>query len=644
MTAGLEGSRLGKYEVLEELGQGGMSVVYRAIDTQLKRDVAIKVMHGFLAEQQDASERFHREAVAVARLQHPHIIRIFDYSGEDAEISFIVTELVRGEALADLLKRTPVHPPESAVLLTLPVAQALAHAHENGVIHRDLKPENILVGSDGSLKLTDFGIARMLDSHTMTMTGTLLGSPAYMAPEYVEGYATDERADIFSLGAMLYQIAVGKLPFEAPTPHALLKRIATCDYVPPEQANPQIHAALARIINRCLERLPEKRYATAALLVADLDSFLERVGIDADAELRHLLVDPKGFGEGLCGALTTRYLDNGKLALVRNDMQSAIEDFDRVLGLDPDNREVRRILDRLARRRQTRRVLRDVGIVVMGVLLVTVAAAKVVEAVNNARARSTANAVPALAAPTPPPIVPQPRDLNVGFVLTGTGDLFVDDAKEPMKENATGRFVQKLEIEPGPHTVRFVGAKRTALHHFVVNEGVPIDPIVLDVSVPEPRIDPTPKVKTKKLQFNTIQWANIYVDDRLVKENAMGKFSLEVPYGRHTLQFTNDFSRTRSDDITVGDAPVQPIIVDLEPLPARLFILGAPDDAVVEVAGKVAPLNQYNRDQGVEVPLSESGARKHEVVIRHNVTREEILRQTVEFRPGKQQRIEVKTP
>ena len=175
MSSGLIGSRLGRYEILSEIGQGGMSVVYKARDTELEREVAVKVMHAFLAEQPEARARFRREAVAVARLRHPHIIEIFDYSGESATESYIVTELVDGFALSELVQQGAIHPPEAALVLARPIVDALVHAHGHGVIHRDLKPENILVARDGTLKLTDFGIARMLDIQTLTVTGTLLG-------------------------------------------------------------------------------------------------------------------------------------------------------------------------------------------------------------------------------------------------------------------------------------------------------------------------------------------------------------------------------------------------------------------------------------------------------------------------------------
>jgi hypothetical protein len=640
VTAGLVGSHLGKYEVLEEIGQGGMSVVYRAADTHLQRQVAIKVMHAFLAEQPEARERFHREAVAVARLRHPHIIEIFDYSGESADTSYIVTELVQGAALARILRDGGITPPEAGMLLARPIAEALAHAHAHGVIHRDLKPENILVGDDGALKLTDFGIARMLDSHTLTMTGTLLGSPAYMAPEYVEGYATDERADIFSFGAMLYQLTVGHLPFEAPTAHALLKRIAGGDYRPVEQANPHVHAGIARIIERCLQRLPENRYSSAEELIADMDPLLERAGLDPARDLSAFLGDRAGFAERLAADLPPRYLAAGKAELAAGRVGAGIEDFNRVLAVEPSNREVRRILDRLARRARVRRLLRDAAVVVLGAAVVTVAAGLAIDAVQTELVRrSTAEAL-AHAPPEPPPVMELSADQNVTFVLTGTGDLFVDGTR--IAEGVSRFFPARLM--PGMHRVRFVGEHKTdaAEVEIVVDQEIP--PIELDVSVPLPAAVPEPP-PTRQVEFLAAGgWVDAYVDDELVQKGLMGSFMLELTHGQHRLRFVNPAFQPYDKDLTVSDTePPNRVVIKIEPLPARLFVRGGPDDLIVDVAGVRRVINSRTRADPIHVPLElgfGESSQDHEVLVT-DLDGGELLRQRVAFRPGEERQVVV---
>ena len=213
----LVGRHIGRYRILEQLGQGGMSVVYKGLDTTLDREVAVKVLHPHLAGRVESRKRLEREAKAVARLHHPNILEVFDYSGEAASEAFLVTEYIRGQTLRQFITDEALQPPEVAAMVVHELASALAHAHEAGILHRDLKPENVMVREDGVLKLMDFGIAKILDrDEKMTMTGALVGSPAHMAPEIIEGEEAGAEADVFSLGTMLYLFATGKLPFVAP--------------------------------------------------------------------------------------------------------------------------------------------------------------------------------------------------------------------------------------------------------------------------------------------------------------------------------------------------------------------------------------------------------------------------------------------
>ena len=171
--------QLGRYRLDEQVGQGGMAVVWRGFDTHLRRVVAVKVLHPHLHAREDIRRRFDREAQAVARLHHPHILDVYDFSGLSAEPSYLVTEFIRGRTLRDFAEGNPFHPPELAAACLLPIAEALEHAHAAGVVHRDVKPENVMVREDGVVKLTDFGIAALLDpGEKFTMTGSILGSPA----------------------------------------------------------------------------------------------------------------------------------------------------------------------------------------------------------------------------------------------------------------------------------------------------------------------------------------------------------------------------------------------------------------------------------------------------------------------------------
>jgi serine/threonine-protein kinase len=222
----LIGRQIGRYRILEQLGSGGMSVVYKGLDTALDREVAVKVLHPHLADKDESRRRLAREAKAVARLHHPNILEVFDFSAADSQNAYIVTEYIRGRTLRQYLDEGGIDPPEIAAMIIHELAAALAHAHEEGVIHRDLKPENVMVREDGVLKLMDFGIAKLLETEErMTVTGALVGSPAHMAPEIIEGLEASPEADVFSLGIMLYAFVTGRLPFSASNTTATLKRI-----------------------------------------------------------------------------------------------------------------------------------------------------------------------------------------------------------------------------------------------------------------------------------------------------------------------------------------------------------------------------------------------------------------------------------
>jgi len=364
--------RLPRYEIVEEIGQGGMSVVYRARDEQLSREVAIKVLHEFLSRQPDARQRFHREAVAVAKLRHPSILEIFDYSGPEAEQAYIVTELIDGRTLRAFIERKELAFPELAALIVVELAKALGHAHAQGVIHRDLKPENVMVTRDGQLKLMDFGIAQIEHGPRVTATGTLLGSPAHMAPEVIDGQPIDARADLFSLGTILYWLATGKLPFDAPNPSALFKRILAGEYEDPQMVQPRIGNGLARIIRRCLSGDREARYPDARAVATDLEAELAEVDlVPTEVVARSYLLDPDGFTRDLGAKLVERLAASGKEALAGGNIARAIDRFNRVLAIEPDHPEVRALVARAGRTKSLRKgVVR--ALVVLGAVLLTV--------------------------------------------------------------------------------------------------------------------------------------------------------------------------------------------------------------------------------------------------------------------------------
>ena len=277
------GQTLSHYRLIEKIGEGGMGVVWKARDTRLRRDVALKLLPPDLVQTEDRRHRFFREARAAAAISHPHIATVFEV-GEAEGHSFIAMELVRGETLRDRVKGGPLAIDE-ILSIACQVADGLTHAHKASVIHRDLKPDNIMIGSDGHVRILDFGLAKLREdgeksplaisqistiSDEMTRAGKVFGTAAYMSPEQARGQTVDERSDTFSFGATLYQIATGQLPFQGATPLDTLTAVLQNEPVPPSTLNQDTPIELERIIRKCLQKKPAERYQDTRDLLVDL--------------------------------------------------------------------------------------------------------------------------------------------------------------------------------------------------------------------------------------------------------------------------------------------------------------------------------------------------------------------------------------
>jgi len=268
-------SHLGRYEVVGELGQGAMGVVYKATDPLIDRIVAIKTITLSLAqdEREEYEARFYQEAKAAGRLSHPNIVTIFDV-GRSGDIAYIAMEFLQGRELRDILNDEQQLPVDQVIDIVAQVALGLAYAHEHGIVHRDVKPSNIMVLRDGHAKITDFGIARMASAAVRTQTGMVLGSPKYMSPEQVMGKLTDQRSDIFSLGVMLYEMLTGQPPFLGENVNAIMYQTLNAIPQPPSSLNPAVPDMLNFIVAKALAKDIENRYQNARDLASDLRACL----------------------------------------------------------------------------------------------------------------------------------------------------------------------------------------------------------------------------------------------------------------------------------------------------------------------------------------------------------------------------------
>jgi serine/threonine-protein kinase len=265
----------GRYELEELVGTGGMSSVYRAHDRLLERDVALKVLHEQFTADDDYVERFRREARSVAQLSHPNIVTVIDRGEQDGR-QFIVFEYVDGENLKSLVEREGPLPEREAVSLTLQVARALGFAHEHGLVHRDVKPQNVLLNGDGGAKVTDFGIARSLDVHGgLTQTGTVLGTSDYIAPEQARGSRVDAQSDIYSLGAVLYELLTGEVPFPGDNFVAVAMRHINEPVPSVRERRPDVSPRLDAVIRRAMAKDPRDRFGSMDELCSVLSACLE---------------------------------------------------------------------------------------------------------------------------------------------------------------------------------------------------------------------------------------------------------------------------------------------------------------------------------------------------------------------------------
>lgn len=273
MSDTLEGIILGgKYKILRRLGRGGMAEVYLAHQENLGRDVAIKLMHAFLASEQDFLHRFKREARAMAAMNHPNIVGVYDFDVYGESTYYLVMEYISGgtlkDKLAQLAEKGERLPLETAVQIGIEVASALEYAHQRNMIHRDVKPANIMINDTGHAILTDFGIVKLVGGQSMayTATGALIGTPAYMSPEQALGKPGDARSDIYSLGTLLFQMVTGHLPFDADTPLAIVMKHVNDPVPSPAAFNPQVPSPLQDIVLKAMAKNPEERYQTAGEL------------------------------------------------------------------------------------------------------------------------------------------------------------------------------------------------------------------------------------------------------------------------------------------------------------------------------------------------------------------------------------------
>ncbi len=562
------GSVIDKYEVLQKLGEGATATVYRGRHLSIGKDVAIKVLHPHLSASSRYRERFHREARAVGRLSHDNIVSILDYSGQNNEECYIVTELVDGVTLLQLIEEHGRIPSEILVAIGLELASALAFAHEHGIIHRDIKPENVMVRRDGVVKLMDFGVARVLDEGQITLDGSLLGSPAYMSPQQAVDEKLDGRSDLFSLGTVLFHAVTGHVPFAGSNASIILRNIIDGQRAEVLELNPQAAPALAAVIDKLLQTRVEDRYAAAAEVETALAAVLVESGLRLDhprINLRAWLVNPKDVEAALATHLLTDLLARGKERLARGDTMGALQLFNRLLAVDEEHEEVLTLIQSLhaAPTQRTR----------VGVLGI-VAAAALLLAGLGAWAWYPRSA-PAEAPPAPKPSAElvsadPPTSANPATVAPPSPEIAATDPQQPASPPTTSHLPGSRIITgsrpppPSPATAALVAAPDPSTPGTVV-----IDASQFYTPV-EVWVDG--KRKGKFRDGPAKEWVGT------------GDNPIEVSPGEHELRVKNDAMEDWSVRFTVAAGERQQVKPELRPLSAQILVNPAmPGDCLLTV-------------------------------------------------------------
>ncbi len=281
----------GRYQINGFIGEGGMSRVWRALDQNTGKNVAVKVLREEYSEDESFIRRFDREAQAASRMSHPNIVNLLDVGVEEDGTRYLVMEYVQGKTLKRFIQESGALRPEIAAQIIIRVLAALQHAHQNGVVHRDIKPQNILIDKEGTVKVADFGIARMANAQTVNQTDeSVMGSVYYFSPEQARGAAVDARSDIYSVGVVFYEMLTGKVPFTGDTPVAIAMQHLQTAPIPPAEVNPSVSSALDFVVLHAMEKKPRRRYQSAEEMLRDVRLAMEHpdtiLAARAEAERR----------------------------------------------------------------------------------------------------------------------------------------------------------------------------------------------------------------------------------------------------------------------------------------------------------------------------------------------------------------------
>ncbi len=583
-----------KYELLERVGEGGMAVVYRARHRTLGREVALKLLHPHLSRKERNRIRFEREAMAIESLDHEHIVRIFDYSGKESPECYIVMEFIRGATLKGSLEDDGKLPSEVAAMIGVHLCEALAYAHARGFIHRDIKPENVMIREDGVVKLMDFGIARMLDESSVTITGGLVGSPAYMSPEQASDGQVDARSDLFSLGTLLYRCVTGRLPFTGNSPPVILRNILEGQYLDPEDPEPGIAPELADVIRKALSVDVADRYQHADDMQGDLLRLLEMSEVDhSPREIHRYMVSPPEYRTWLEAHLGRVLANRGKQLLDEGNRVAALKLFNRALYLDDTNQVVLDLLQDLHKsgKPRTRHLVATlfVLLVPLGALFVIGPGRSQMLSLLGRTHGSESSQADML--PAPPPsggtgpgkLAPDARDVLVQPTMAPAGvkaSLADTPAVSGPRLEPREERENVVRATPWPEDRSRTPQNVTRLHR---------DRPAATGQKPraETRRGTSLPVRPAVVNISSLPYAEVYINGKSYGNSMLRKGSITLPPGTYRLRLVNPYCEAFETEIVLKEGQIFDKHYRLTPLPARLTIRNLPANATVYLDGEL---------------------------------------------------------
>ena len=558
-----------KYEVLQKIGEGGMATVYRGRHTTLDRDVAIKVLHPHLSSTERNRQRFAREAEAIERLDHNNILKILDYSGNQNQDCYIVTEYIEGVTLRELLEERGKFPSEIVALIGIDLLKALHYAHSFGLVHRDLKPENVMIRRDGIIKLMDFGIARFLDESQLTITGTLVGSPAYMSPEQAMEKEIDARSDLFSLGTLLYHLTCGRLPFQGSNPSIVLKNIIENNYSPASDVAVDISPSLADLIESLLQTEPADRIVDYQGILNNFCAIFKEGNVDisqAKWKIQTWLSDPTGYEEALNKHLIKELLATGKERIEKKDHLGTHRLFNRLLSIDETNPHVPELLQVMYSGQEASSPKRRsllfwfLPLVATGLLSFYYWPTQQ-EIQTEISPPSVVEELPQSQAEPPRESLLASNDDTLRQTISNE-----NFPKDSMFEEINKVIEETTTEKTKPKAVNTAKVKKKSVHKKLATKEKPKNKVI----PPEPQL--TPPKEGKVIVTVPNSWAYVIIDGH--KHGTTGQIGeINLPEGEHTLKLENPMAIPYEQKFTVVSGETKTIeVTDLQRKPAIIIV------------------------------------------------------------------------